>query len=131
MTTTTAPSAAPESGGVRTSPGEWPIVADTISRTIRRALCLGSGRPELGELAEVAEDLRGHVELLLVEARERAGCQSPTGCEVHHITARFDGIEQQTRRGLGDGALSAHVHVHQLARDCQWLLAHYTAREGW
>ncbi|MEK2475921.1 DUF6415 family natural product biosynthesis protein [Streptomyces noursei] len=131
MTTTTTPSATRESGVVRTSPGEWPIDAETISRTIRQALRLGSGRPELGELAEVAEDLRGHVALLLVDAREAAGHRWPAGCEVHRVTTRLDGIEQQTQRNLGDGALSAHVHVHQLARDCQWLLAHYTAREGW
>ncbi len=116
---------------MRTPSGEWPIDAETISMTIRRALRLGSGRPKLGELADVAEDLRGHVALLLVEAREAAGRRWPAGCEVHHVTARFDGIEQRTQQGLGDGALSAHVHVHQLARDCQWLLAHYTAREGW
>ncbi|MGD3105816.1 DUF6415 family natural product biosynthesis protein [Streptomyces sp. YGL11-2] len=117
MTTTTFPSADP---GVR-------IDAETISETIREALRVGSGRPDLTTLAALEEVLRGHVALLLTEAREMARGRWPSGCEVSRLTARLDGIERQMRQGLGDGALSAHVQVHQLARDCQWLLAHHAA----
>ncbi|WP_435602874.1 DUF6415 family natural product biosynthesis protein [Streptomyces sp. bgisy130] len=104
-----------------------PIDRDTISATIQRALCLGSGRPEPDALIELEEELRGHIALLLPEIRESARQLWPDSIEAHRLKARLDGIERQTRQGLGQGALSAHVQVNQLARDCQYLLARHTA----
>ncbi|GGX48224.1 DUF6415 family natural product biosynthesis protein [Streptomyces noursei] len=108
-----------------------PIDAETIAATIRHALHLGAGRPSPGELTEAAETLTGHIALLLTEARETAHASRPVCTEGADCAGRFHGIERQMKRGLGDSALSAHVQVHLLARDCQWLLAHHTARVGW
>lgn len=103
------------------------IDVETIGETIRRALSLGAGRPDLATLVELEELLRGHIALLLPEAREMARRCRPTDDQLR---TRLDGIAGQMNRGLGHGVLSAHVQVHQLARDCQYLLALVTA-EAW
>ncbi|MFJ9411155.1 DUF6415 family natural product biosynthesis protein [Streptomyces sp. NPDC101393] len=107
-----------------------PIDAQTISETIRRARQLGSGRPELSEMVELEEVLRGHIALLLAEARKPDRAQGQGSVEANRLTGRLDSIERQTRQGLGRGAPAAHVQVHQLAQDCQWLLARHTAEVG-
>ncbi|MFI1736564.1 DUF6415 family natural product biosynthesis protein [Streptomyces sioyaensis] len=104
-----------------------PVDVEAISATIRRALCLGSGRPEPDALTELEEELRGHIALLLPEVRESARRLWPNSVDAHRLKARLDGIERQTRQGLGQGTLSAHVQIHQLARDCQYLLTRHTA----
>lgn len=71
--------------------------------------------------------MRGHIALLLPEVRGSARKLWPNSIEAHRLKARLDGIERQTGQGLGQGTLSAHVQVHQLARDCQYLLAQHTA----
>lgn len=105
---------------------------ETISATIRWALHFGAGRPTPGELAEAEGLLRGHIAVLLTEVREEAPDQkNPSGAEVCQMTSRLKAIGRQMAEGLGDSPLAAHVKVRHLARDCQWLLAHYTARAGW
>ncbi|MCR8573435.1 DUF6415 family natural product biosynthesis protein [Streptomyces sp. Isolate_219] len=106
---------------------DGPIDSDTIGETIHRALRIGSGRPDFEELGALENDLCGHIALLLPEAREAAARLWHGSIEAHRLTARLDGIEWQTTQGLGHGPLSAHVQVHQLARDCQYLLARHTA----
>ncbi|MFI0709986.1 DUF6415 family natural product biosynthesis protein [Streptomyces inhibens] len=104
-----------------------PVDVETIGATIRRALRLGSGRPDPGVLTELEEELRGHISLLLSEARKPVRHLWPSSIEAHRLKARLDAIERRTRQGLGQGALSARVQVHQLARDCQYLLSRHTA----
>ncbi|MFI9357070.1 DUF6415 family natural product biosynthesis protein [Streptomyces lydicus] len=104
-----------------------PIDAETISATIYGALRTGSGPLDLSVMGDAAEALRGHIALLLPSARESAGRLRPGSIEAHRLRARLDGIEQQYRRPLAPAPLAAHVHVQQLARDCQWLLARHTA----
>ncbi|WP_158795002.1 DUF6415 family natural product biosynthesis protein [Streptomyces sp. NRRL S-337] len=104
-----------------------PIDAETISATISRALRLGSGRPDLGALAELEEELRGHVAALLPVARASAQRLWPSSIEAHRLTARLDGIERQAELGPAVDVFTAHVQVQLLARDCQWLLTRYTA----
>ncbi|MFJ9855204.1 DUF6415 family natural product biosynthesis protein [Streptomyces sp. NPDC101150] len=111
---------------VRQTSGD-PIDADTMRKTIRRALQLGTGRLELTSMTALEEELRGHIALLLPEAREAAHHRCPAGGESHERTSRFDGIEQQMKQGLGEGQLSAHVQVQQLAKDLQYLLVLHTA----
>lgn len=113
--------------GARPGHESLPVDVEAISATIRRALCLGSGRPDPDALIELEEELRGHIALLLPEVRGSARKLWPNSIEAHRLKARLDGIERQTRQGLGQGTLSAHVQVHQLARDCQYLLARHTA----
>ncbi|MFE7313906.1 DUF6415 family natural product biosynthesis protein [Streptomyces sp. NPDC057555] len=107
------------------------IATETIAATIRRALHFGAGRPTPGELAEVEQLLRRHLTVLLTEVREAAPPQHPLVAEECQMASRCRGIEQHMAEGHADGPLAAHVQVHLLARDCQWLLAHYTARAGW
>ncbi|MYT30917.1 MULTISPECIES: DUF6415 family natural product biosynthesis protein [unclassified Streptomyces] len=104
-----------------------PVDVELISATIQRALRLGSGRPDPDALTELEEELRGHVALLLPEVRESARSLWPNSIEAHRLHARLDGIWRQTQRSLGRGVLSAQIRVHQLARDCQYLLAWHTA----
>ncbi|GAA2690532.1 DUF6415 family natural product biosynthesis protein [Streptomyces lunalinharesii] len=99
------------------------IDTTTISETIRQALRFGSIRPSRDELAATDEALRGHVALLLAEARQTTVPQPP---DRH----RLDGIEKRLAIPLGTGMLSTDAEVHQRARDCQWLLAHFTAGRG-
>ncbi|MFG2397078.1 DUF6415 family natural product biosynthesis protein [Streptomyces lydicus] len=106
---------------------DLPIDEDTITATLHQALRTGSGCPDLDELGALEEKLRGHIALLLPRARESARLLWHGSIEAHRLTARLDGIERQACQGLGDGPLAAHVQVHQLARDCQWLLARHTA----
>ncbi|MGV4923683.1 hypothetical protein K2224_01385 [Streptomyces sp. BHT-5-2] len=106
---------------------DCPIDSETISETIQRALRVGSGRPAPGILTELEEELRGHIALLLPEVRKQARHPGTGSIEEHRLKARLDAIERHTRQGLGQGALSAHVQVHQLARGCQYLLARHIA----
>ncbi|MEK2473692.1 DUF6415 family natural product biosynthesis protein [Streptomyces noursei] len=108
-----------------------PIDANTIADTIRRALGFGASRPSREELADTDEELRGHVALLLDAMRRTAACRMPNSFETQHLTKRMDQIEQQLAHPFGQGVLPPCAEVHQRARDCQWLLAHHTARVGW
>ncbi|MCZ1006121.1 DUF6415 family natural product biosynthesis protein [Streptomyces lydicus] len=101
---------------------EPPIDLDAIEATITRALRVNAGHLDVGVLRELEEELRGHVDLLLPEARTAAGCIWHGSIEWHRQTARLDGIERQAMQGVGGSPLAAHVQVQQLARDCQWLL---------
>lgn len=78
-------------------------------------------------MAELDELLRGHIALLLPDARKTVRRRWPTD---HQLVTRLNGIVGQMNRGLGHGVLSAHVQVHRMARDCQYLLAMLTA-EAW
>jgi hypothetical protein len=97
-----------------------------IDATISRALRENAGRLDLKRLAELEEELRGHIALLLPGARDAADSISSGSIELRRLNMRLDGIEQLVRRGLNGTPLAAHIQVQQLARDCQWLLQ-YTA----
>lgn len=107
-------------GSTATAVSGLPVDVETISATIRKALRFGSIRPSREELAATDEALRGHVALLLAEARRIRGPQPP---DPH----RIDRIEKHLAYPLGKGMLSADAEVPQRARDCQWLLAYFTA----
>ncbi|MFF2812278.1 DUF6415 family natural product biosynthesis protein [Streptomyces sp. NPDC058000] len=102
------------------------VDVETISETIRRALGLGATRASRDELAETDETLRGHVTLLLSDIRETASRQLHS-FETQQLTRRLDRIKQHLAHPFGQGPLTADAEVHQRARDCQWLLAYYTA----
>ncbi|MGP8302131.1 DUF6415 family natural product biosynthesis protein [Streptomyces inhibens] len=117
-----------QAGGTVTAADEPDAIdVSTIEETIARAQVLRGRAPDTGELGDLEELLRGHIALLLPKARQSARGLCHGSIEAHRLTARLDGIERQTRLGLGSGALSAHVQIHQLARDCQWLLAQHAA----
>ncbi|MFH9248252.1 DUF6415 family natural product biosynthesis protein [Streptomyces lydicus] len=105
----------------------YPVDAATISETIGQALRTGAGPIDLNEMATLAETLRGHIALLLIEAREATSQLGRGTLEAHQTATRLGGIEQTFRRPLASLPLAAHVQVHQLARACQWLLARHTA----
>ncbi|MGW9041164.1 DUF6415 family natural product biosynthesis protein [Streptomyces lydicus] len=105
--------------------GAAPIDRETISGTIRGALRTGSGPIDLDEMAGLAETLRGHIALLLIEARQTASQLGRGTIEAQQTATRLGSIERQLRRPLASLPLSAHVQVQRLARDCQWLLARH------
>ncbi|MEU8919068.1 DUF6415 family natural product biosynthesis protein [Streptomyces nigrescens] len=74
-------------------------------------------------LAELETELCGYIGCLLPTAREAAD-KLRHGTEWHQRLARLDGIKRQVEQGLGEGVLSAHVQVQQLALGCQWLIEH-------
>ncbi|MFF7410026.1 DUF6415 family natural product biosynthesis protein [Streptomyces lydicus] len=105
----------------------YSVDAETISETIGQALRTGAGPIDLNEMAALAETLRGHIALLLIEARETASQLGHGTFEAHQTASRLGSIEKQFRRPLASLPLAAHVQVQQLARDCQWMLARHTA----
>ncbi|QRX90669.1 DUF6415 family natural product biosynthesis protein [Streptomyces noursei] len=109
---------------------QTPIDADSISETIRQALHFGSVRPSRDERAAVDEILRGHVRLLLGDVRAATERQRHS-FEAEQLLKRMERIEQHMVHPFGQGLLTADAEAHQRARDCQWLLAHHTARVGW
>jgi hypothetical protein len=104
-----------------------PLDVVTVDATISRALRVNAGRLDLVQLGELEEDLRGHICLLLPEAREAAGHLWRGSTEWHRRIVRLDGIERQVTQGAGDAPLAAHIRVQQLARDCRWLLNEHEA----
>ncbi|GAB7032439.1 DUF6415 family natural product biosynthesis protein [Streptomyces sp. NPDC021749] len=111
--------------------GGDPVDVETISETIRRALRLGSGRPDRAELAAAQEELRGHIALLVPLARQEIRRLSRRGDETRarELAARLDGTEHRAGQQLRPDVLAAHVQIGHLTRDCQYLLATHTARD--
>ncbi|MFI7101068.1 DUF6415 family natural product biosynthesis protein [Streptomyces sp. NPDC050161] len=95
---------------------------EVVSDTIRRALSLGGGRPDLEAMAELEERLRGHINLLLPIVEAEADRLCGGGLEWARRMHVMSTVPAQSERVLSNGPLSAHVHIAQLARDCQWLL---------
>lgn len=76
------------------------------------------------ELTELEAELCSFIDRLLPTAKETTDKLWHGGTAWHQQISRLDGIERQVGQGLGTGALSAHVQVQQLAKDCQWLIDH-------
>ncbi|WP_399123440.1 DUF6415 family natural product biosynthesis protein [Streptomyces sp. N2A] len=107
-----------------------PVDVKAISETAHHALRLGFDRPAPAVLADAEEELRGHVALLLSEARKAARHLELGSIEAQRLKDRLEAVERNAQQGLGDGRLSAHVQVRQLARDCQYLLLFLHTEEG-
>ncbi|MEU7178702.1 MULTISPECIES: DUF6415 family natural product biosynthesis protein [Streptomyces] len=99
-----------------------PLDLTTIDTTTSKVLSRADGRLDLSELAELETILAGHIALLLPYVAAESDHLRPRSGEWYRQKAHLRGIERQVQQGLGDGVLSAHVQVRQLARDCQWLL---------
>ncbi|MFG2098945.1 DUF6415 family natural product biosynthesis protein [Streptomyces sp. NPDC048612] len=118
---------APASPRRRHRPGRptHPIDIATVQSTIDEAQALRGSSAEPRELADLELLLRGHIAELLVEAKDSADLMWRGSMEWSLLTGRLSGIRFQAGRGLGEGVLSAHVQIAQLALDCQWLLDEY------
>ncbi|MEC4019404.1 DUF6415 family natural product biosynthesis protein [Streptomyces sp. H27-D2] len=99
-----------------------PVDRDTIQKTIGRGLTERSAPLRYEELAELEQLLRGHIHLLLPAVEAKVDRMWHGGREWYGHRARLDGIRRQVEQGLGVGLISAQLQVHQLARDCRWLL---------
>ncbi|MGW8552690.1 DUF6415 family natural product biosynthesis protein [Streptomyces tubercidicus] len=106
---------------------DLPIDAETISETIRRALCLGAARPEPDELTVVQEELRRHTALLLPLVRAAEARLPRDSVIAQSVAARLTGIAERAGQPLRPDTLAAHSQVAGTARDCQYLLAMHTA----
>ncbi|MEU9502951.1 DUF6415 family natural product biosynthesis protein [Streptomyces sp. NPDC048196] len=108
-----------------------PFDVETISETIRRALRLGSGRPDPAELAAAQGELKGHLALLIPLARQEVRRLHRRGDETQarELAARLDGTEHRAAQELRPDVLAAHVQIGHLTRDCQYLLATHTAAD--
>ncbi|MDT0377560.1 DUF6415 family natural product biosynthesis protein [Streptomyces sp. DSM 42041] len=92
-----------------------PVDPDTIRATIGRALIEGPA-PRYATLEELEGLLRGHVQLLLPEAQEAGAPRNLLASVRVHL-----------KEGMGEGLVSARVHVRQLAHDARALLRHVEA----
>ncbi|WP_435604419.1 DUF6415 family natural product biosynthesis protein [Streptomyces sp. bgisy130] len=109
--------------------GQQPIDVATIRASIARAQTLRRESPELDELVELEALLRGHIEVLLPEVQAAYDRLWRGSVGWSRGAGRLSGVRFQVRQGLGEGVVSAHVQVNQLARDCQWLLDEREARQ--
>lgn len=112
-------------GDRRLRPPTSPVDVDTIQSTINGAEALRRSSVSPSELVDLELLLQGHIAELLTEAKAAADQLWRGSMEWSLLMGRLSGIRFQSQRGLGDGALSAHVQIAQLASDCQWLLDEY------
>ncbi|MFI7099919.1 DUF6415 family natural product biosynthesis protein [Streptomyces sp. NPDC050161] len=103
---------------------ESPLDFDGVRYSISRARGQSSVPFNHGALITLESELCGYIGRLLPAAREAAGKLPRDSAEWHRRISRLNGIELQVEQGLGEGVLSAHVQVQQLARDCRWLIDH-------
>ncbi|MEC4017670.1 DUF6415 family natural product biosynthesis protein [Streptomyces sp. H27-D2] len=96
---------------------------DTIQKSIGHGLAERSAPLRIEELAQLEQLLRGHIHLLLPDVDAKVDRLWHGGTEWYRRRARLDGIRRQVDQGLGPGLLSAQLQIHQLARDCRWLLS--------
>ncbi|MFJ3955380.1 DUF6415 family natural product biosynthesis protein [Streptomyces libani] len=102
-----------------------PIDIATIQSTIDEVQALRGSSAKPGQLVDLELLLRGHIAELLTEAKAAADLMWRGSMEWSLLMGRLSGIRFQADRGLGEGVLSAHVQIAQLALDCQWLLDEY------
>ncbi|MCW7990149.1 hypothetical protein XF35_34090 [Streptomyces platensis subsp. clarensis] len=112
-------------GDHRTRRPTRPIDGATIRSTINEAQALHGSSAQPDELVDLELLLRGHIAELLTEAKAAADLMWRGSMEWSLLMGRLSGIRFQADRGLGEGVLSAHVQIAQLALDCQWLLDEY------
>ncbi|WP_411134921.1 DUF6415 family natural product biosynthesis protein [Streptomyces sp. C10] len=111
--------------GLRPRRPTRPIDVATVQSTIDAARALRGASAEPGELVDLELLLRGHIAELLTEAKAAADLMWRGSMEWSLLMGRLSSIRFQAGRGLGEGVLSAHVQIAQLALDCQWLLDEY------
>ena len=101
----------------------------TIEETLARAQALRGTTPDLSELAELKQLLRGHIALLLPYAQSATDNLWRGSVEWSARMGRLSGIRFQFKQAPGQGRHSTHVQINQLTRDCQWLLDDHKERE--
>ncbi len=99
-----------------------PLDLVTIRATVRRALQERAALPRASEIREITHTLRGHLQLMLVEAQNRAG-QLERGTEpwlgwVALIGRARDDLD----RDGGCGLRSAAAYMDDLGRTCRRLV---------
>lgn len=100
-----------------------PVDVATILATIERALTQGP-LPRYEDLEELEGLLRGHIGLLLPMAAAAVDKLDRGSVEWYGQTTMLDVARHRLEEGLGEGMVSAKVHVAQLAYSCQALLAY-------
>src|SRR5262249_28135663 len=93
----------------------YPVDAGLMESTIRRALAGRAGPLPYQELVELEQLLRGHMQLLLPSVQEGTDYLSQAPDEWHRRVRAIDEARQRLAQGLGNGLLSASVHVNALA----------------
>lgn len=96
-----------------------PAIRATIDRALRPL-----PMPTRAELVELERQLCSHVELLLPLAQATVDTLWCGSVEWYQRRERLDRVAGHAGQGPGDTALSAHVQVRHLARDCAALLTY-------
>lgn len=114
----------------RPDPARPSVDVATVQRTIDQGRGLRDLPLTMESLADLERLLRGHITLLLPQAHAATERLPHDSAARHVYISRTEAIERQAEQGLGEGTLSAHVQVAQLARDCQWLLERHQGTEA-
>jgi hypothetical protein len=93
------------------------VDADTIRVTVERALEQGP-TPRYAKLEELEGLLRRHLKILLPEAKKAGAVRGLLAAVRSHLAD-----------GMGEGLMSARIHVRQLAHDTRALLRYVEAAQ--
>lgn len=106
-----------------TPSGGAPVDVATIRDTVTRALEQGP-LPRYEDLEMLEQLLRGHINLLLPDAEKAVDQLDRGSVEWYGQRTMLDVARHRLDEGLGEGMVSARVHVSQLAHSCRALLAY-------
>ncbi|MGW2190464.1 DUF6415 family natural product biosynthesis protein [Streptomyces sp. NPDC001719] len=99
-----------------------PLDLLTIRTTAHRALAERiQAMPRAEEIHEITRALRGHLELLLTETRERSHQFEPGTTQWYRCAALTEHARTELDTGSGNGLYSAFTHMQALARSTNYL----------
>ncbi|UQA97460.1 DUF6415 family natural product biosynthesis protein [Streptomyces halobius] len=101
------------------------IDVDRIALTIDHALAERRVLPPYEELTDLEQLLRRHIQLLLPVVQERTNGMDRGSAAWYERQAALDSVRHLVDRGMGNGLMSATVHVQELGRACRFLLDYY------
>lgn len=102
-------------------PRPEPVDVATIRATAERALTVGPS-PRYEQLEELEHLLHGHLKLLLPIAEAAVNALDRGTVEWYGQRTVLDTARGHMDEGMGEGLVSARVHVRQLGHDTRALL---------
>ncbi|MGP3979504.1 DUF6415 family natural product biosynthesis protein [Streptomyces sp. KR80] len=113
----------PKTKGTRNQGDEIDVAR--IGLTIDQALAERRVLPPYEELSDLEQRLRGHIQLLLPVVQEHTRGMDRGSAMWYQRQTTLDSVRHLLDGGMGEGLMSATVHVHELGRTCRFLLDYY------